>query len=54
MALVLLAFAHPCPTPPPHVQLLQTPINHNMMIFHDCPQQTRSHPVSWDEIHLLS
>jgi hypothetical protein len=46
---MLLAFAHPCPTFPPHVQLFQAPINHNIMMFHDCPQQNRSYLVTWDE-----
>jgi len=46
---VLLAFSHPYPILPPHVQLLWTPINHNRMMFHDCPQQNRSHLVTWDE-----
>jgi len=49
MVPMLLAFAHPCPIFPPHVQLLQAPINHNIMMFHDCPQQNRSYLVTWDE-----
>jgi hypothetical protein len=32
MVPTLLAFTHPCPFPPPHMQLLQVPINHNIMI----------------------
>ncbi len=49
MVLVLLAFAHPCLILPPHVQLLQAPINHNIMMFYDCPQQNKSYPITWDE-----
>jgi hypothetical protein len=49
MALVLLAFADPYPIPPPHVQLLRAPINHNIMMFHDYPQQNKSYLVTWDE-----
>jgi hypothetical protein len=49
MVLVLLAFTHPFPILPPHVQLLQAPINHNIMMFHDCPQQKMSYPVIWNE-----
>ncbi len=32
---MLLAFTHLYPILPPHVQLLRTPINHNIMMFHD-------------------
>jgi hypothetical protein len=46
---MLLAFAHLCLTLPPHVQLLRALINHNILIFHDCPQQNKSYPVTWDE-----
>ncbi len=46
---MLLAFAHPCPIPPPHVQPLRAPINHNIMLFHDYPQQNMSYLVTWDE-----
>jgi hypothetical protein len=35
---LLLAFAHPSPFHPPHMQLLQVLINHNIMTFHDCSQ----------------
>jgi hypothetical protein len=49
MAFMLLAFAHPYPIPPPHVQLLRALINHNTMMFHDCPQQNKSYLVTWDE-----
>jgi hypothetical protein len=53
MAPMLLAFAHPRPIFPPRVQLFQTPINHNIMMFHDCPQQNRSYPITWHEDSLL-
>jgi hypothetical protein len=46
---MLLAFAHLCLTFPPHLQLLRAPINHNIMLFHDCPQQNRPYLVTWDE-----
>jgi len=46
---MLLVFTHPCFTLPPHVQHLQAPINHNIMMFDDCPQQNKSYLVTWDE-----
>jgi hypothetical protein len=49
MVPMLLAFTHPHPILPPHVQLLRAPINHNIMMFHDCPQQNMSYLVTWDE-----
>jgi hypothetical protein len=49
MVLVLLVLAHSYPIFPPHVQLLQTPINHNIMMFHDCPQLNKLDPITWDE-----
>ncbi len=49
MVPMLLAFAYPCPIPPPHLQLLPAPINHNIMMFHNCPQQNKSYLVTWDE-----
>jgi hypothetical protein len=48
MVPLLLAFAHPFPLPSPHVQFLQTFVNHNIMVFHDCPQQNKSYLVTWD------
>jgi hypothetical protein len=45
MVPMLLAFAHPCPIPLAHLQY----INHNIMMFHDCPQQNKSYLVTWDE-----
>jgi hypothetical protein len=49
MVPMLLAFAHPYPILPPHVQLLRVPINHNIMMFHDCPQQNRPYLITRDE-----
>jgi hypothetical protein len=34
---LLLVLAHPSPIPSPHVQLLQAPINHNIVMFHNLP-----------------
>lgn len=53
MVPLLLAFAHLSPLHPPHAQLLQVLINHNIMTFHDCSQKYRSYMVTWDEAPLL-
>jgi hypothetical protein len=45
----VIGFTHPYPIFSPHVQFLQTLINHNIMMFHDCPQQIISYPITWDE-----
>jgi hypothetical protein len=34
---LLLVLAHPFPIPSFHVQFLQAPINHNIVMFHNCP-----------------
>jgi hypothetical protein len=49
MVPTLLAFTRPYPILPSHVQLFGVPINHNIMMFHDCPQQNRPYLVTWDE-----
>jgi hypothetical protein len=49
MVPLLLAFAHPFPLPSSHVQFLRAFVNHNIMMFHDCPQQNKSYLVTWDE-----
>jgi hypothetical protein len=55
MVPMLLAFAHPHPFPPPHVQLLRVPINHNIMICFMIAHNKKGHiRLLGMKIHLLS